>query len=87
LIEPVVGEPRHPDGGFGIHFLDRRSTVREHLNVNTTFVHFRDTQPAQILQPLEDRSASRLVDRRKMSAYLRIEIVLLKRNYGRLVLS
>jgi len=51
FMQPVVDAPRDGGGGIGGKFLRRRRAVREHLDVDSRFVHFFEPQGPEIFEP------------------------------------
>jgi hypothetical protein len=77
LVQPVIDAARKRHAGRGIDALQSRYRVRQHLKVDTRFVHFFQPQCAEIVEPPDDfcpRAGA------AMLLHLGIEVVLLQRN-------
>jgi hypothetical protein len=74
------GWARQAHRDLGLHLLQPRVGVRQHLQVDAGLVHFLEAQFADVVEPLDQPRRVLRVDAGKVPLYLGIEVMLLQRD-------
>src|SRR5439155_86402 len=84
LVQPIFSAPREKNCRRHVEELRRRRAVRDHLNVDSRFVHFLDGQRTEVVQALAQRGIPRLAAPEGFRNF-GVPVVLFERNHKRSV--